>query len=143
MKFYVYKLSNDNGIYYGKTNNMKIRMAKHRSLNNNCSSKILFEKLEQGVTIDILDTFDNEEDASICENNYIKNNFNNCVNQTIPLQTRHEHYLNNKERILNDKKMKITCECGCQISKRHIARHRQSVKHQNLINNMNNNINNN
>ena len=142
MKYFVYKLSNDNGVYYGKTNNIKCRMYKHRSIHNNCCSKVLFENLEKGVKIDILETFDNEESAALCENQYIKNNYNECVNKVIPLQTRHQHYINNKERLLNDKKMRITCECGCQISKRHIARHKKSIKHQNLINNMNNNVNN-
>ncbi len=143
MKFFVYKLSNERGVYYGKTNNIKCRMSKHRSIHNNCCSKVLFENLEQGVTLDILDEFDNEEDASVCENYYIKNNFNNCVNKNIPRQTPHEHYLNNRERILNEKKLKITCECGCEVSKRHLARHRRTLKHQNLIDNINNNISNN
>ena len=141
MKFYVYKLYNEKGIYYGKTNNIKCRMSKHRSLNNNCSSKILFNE-EDNVKIDILNTFDNEEDASICELKYIKDNFNNCVNKNVPRQTAHEHYINNRERLLEDKKTRIICECGCEVSKRHLSRHRRTLKHRNFIHDINNNNNN-
>lgn len=43
-------------------------------------------------------------------------------------------YNQNKERLLEKKKIKVKCECGCEVSKSHLARHRKSTKHLNLIN---------
>ena len=37
---------------------------------------------------------------------------------------------NNKDKI-NEK---ITCRCGCEVNKKHIARHQTSKKHMDLIN---------
>jgi len=35
----------------------------------------------------------------------------------------------NKEKILQQTKERMTCECGCEILKHHITRHRRSKKH--------------
>lgn len=50
-----------------------------------------------------------------------------------------DYYLNNKERfkatkIKNNVTMKITCECGCVVTKGNISTHRKSKKHQELMN---------
>jgi hypothetical protein len=46
------------------------------------------------------------------------------------------HYHNNKEKISNKAREKITCECGCVLSKDTLTRHRKSKKHIDLIKNI-------
>ena len=40
-----------------------------------------------------------------------------------------EYRMNNLEKLLEKSKEKITCECGCIITKTHIYRHKQTPKH--------------
>ena len=44
-----------------------------------------------------------------------------------------EHYEANKEIVLEKAKEKVTCVCGCVINKCHLARHKQSKKHLDLL----------
>ena len=44
-----------------------------------------------------------------------------------------EYRENNKELILEKRKVKITCECGCIVRKADLARHKKSNKHLELI----------
>ena len=46
-----------------------------------------------------------------------------------------QHYQLNREKILERKKEKITCECGAVVSRRHLSKHKRSKKHINYINN--------
>jgi len=43
-------------------------------------------------------------------------------------------YIKNKEAILKQKSEKVTCECGCQVTRGNILTHRKSQKHINLMN---------
>ena len=46
-----------------------------------------------------------------------------------------KHYrLENKDKTAEHKKQKITCECGCVLTKNHLARHRLTKKHQDFVN---------
>jgi hypothetical protein len=45
------------------------------------------------------------------------------------LEEKKEYYQNNKEKISKKKKEKITCECGCITTKQHLSRHLKSQKH--------------
>ena len=47
------------------------------------------------------------------------------------------YYENNREKILEKWKTKITCECGCIITKLYLKKHLISDKHLNLMNNKN------
>ena len=73
-----------------------------------------------------------------------------CVNKQIPTRTDKEyrvdnkeiikekwkHYAeNNKEKLKNSKAEKITCECGCQIRKDKLQRHKETKKHSELMSN--------
>jgi len=49
------------------------------------------------------------------------------------LERRKEYRVEKKDEIKEKKKEKIICECGCEVNKDHIARHRQSQKHINLM----------
>lgn len=44
-----------------------------------------------------------------------------------------EYYETNKEKIREKSKEKITCECGCEITKYNLSRHKVSSKHSNLM----------
>ena len=48
-----------------------------------------------------------------------------------------KYRLYNNEKIVECKKEKMTCECGCVINKIHIQRHKRTVKHQQLMENLN------
>ena len=47
-----------------------------------------------------------------------------------------EHYQQNKEFIKAQKREKIICECGIETSRGNIQRHKKSIAHYNLINNI-------
>ena len=48
-------------------------------------------------------------------------------------EQKRRHYQLNKEAIQEARKEKVNCECGCMIRKGHIARHRKSIKHIQLL----------
>ena len=45
------------------------------------------------------------------------------------LENHKAYYLNNKDSILEYKSQKITCECGLQVSKSSLSRHKKSSRH--------------
>ena len=55
------------------------------------------------------------------------------LNACIPTRTPKEYRQDNRERLLEQKKQKVKCECGCVVIKREIERHRKSNKHQRLM----------
>jgi len=59
------------------------------------------------------------------------------VNREKISETRKEKYQQNKEQILERIKEKITCECGCIVTKGCLPRHERSQKHIDFINNFN------
>jgi len=76
---------------------------------------------------------------------------NNCVNKSIPCQTRKEynknHYVQNRDKIKEYKKeyynnnvnkflQKHTCECGGKFTYSTKAMHLRTIKHQKFINNI-------
>lgn len=44
-----------------------------------------------------------------------------------------EHYETNKEKILEKMKEKITCECGCDVSRGNMERHKTNAKHKSML----------
>ena len=44
-----------------------------------------------------------------------------------------EYYKRNKHNIQEKHKEKIVCVCGCEITRRHLKRHQQSIKHNDLM----------
>ena len=155
----IYKLWSPEGddIYIGSTTTLLCRRkAKHKRLD--CSSKILFEKYND-VRIELLECCpcDNKEELAKREGEYIRNN--DCVNKVIPDRTPKEYYQDNKEyrleytkdyyqenkkykleyskdyREKNKEKLKeikairVICECGLEVNKNNIARHKLSQRH--------------
>ena len=49
-----------------------------------------------------------------------------------------KYYLLHRDEIILKKRSKITCECGCLLSRSNPYTHRQSQKHLNLLNQKNN-----
>jgi hypothetical protein len=49
-----------------------------------------------------------------------------------------EYYENNKEKIKEHNKQynakKVTCECGCEVRRDYLAKHKRTTKHTNFIN---------
>ena len=108
-----------------------------------CSSKILFEKYDD-VRIELIEEYpcENKMVLERREGEHIRNN--NCINKMVSGRTQKEwrednkdklqeickeYYENNKEEILAKMREIITCECGCEITKNHISRHKASKKH--------------
>ena len=136
----IYKLWSPEGddIYIGSTTiSLSRRKAKHKSQNN--TSKILFEKYTD-VRIELLEEYpcDNKEQLLKKEGEYIRNN--NCVNRCIAGTTRKEqnknYYENNKEKINENNKEQILCECGRTVRLGDKSRHLKTNIHNKLKSNV-------
>ncbi len=60
-------------------------------------------------------------------------------NQTEKRKEKHKEesklfYQANKDKILEKEKEKVFCECGCEVRKKEIARHKRTKKHLDLMN---------
>jgi hypothetical protein len=147
----IYSVSNEELVYYGSTTKtLSSRLANHvYEYNKNmfkCNSKLIFDAGD--YKIELVENYPcvNKQQLVKKEGEYIRNNV--CVNKYIPDRTPKEYYddnreyitkrdkekyKNNKEEINEKAKEKITCECGCIISKRNLATHKKTNKHLKLI----------
>ena len=55
-------------------------------------------------------------------------------NKEYILEKTNQYNENNKEHLKSYAKEKITCECGCDITRNCLAQHKRSAKHQQLMN---------
>lgn len=146
-------------IYFGSTtNSLTRRFNNHKCMNERCSSKYLFEKYDD-VRIELVEEYpcNNRIELYRKEGEYIKNN--SCINKTNYNKSReeiskdyyeknkdkyHDHYEKNKdyklnyqneyrekniEKIKERKSIRIICECGLEVNKDGIARHKKSNRH--------------
>jgi len=150
----IYKIVNDDmpdKVYYGSTiRKLNHRFCGHNKSYNYCMSKILFEKGEPRIELVEDYPCSNKRELEKRERFYIENN--ECVNKHIPTRSRKEYREKpenkkrqkeywavpenkNRQKEYERKRLsfKITCECGSIISKKHIARHKKSIKHKNFI----------
>ena len=44
-----------------------------------------------------------------------------------------QYRVNNRDKILEQKKQKMTCECGCSLNRDNIKRHKRAKKHLELL----------
>ena len=51
------------------------------------------------------------------------------TNEDYILQYHKDYYMNNKDKINEYKSEKIVCDCGCEVKRNHLARHKKSLKH--------------
>jgi len=54
-------------------------------------------------------------------------------NKEIIQERKKRYYENNKEKIQGKYSMKLKCDCGCEITRCHLKRHQQSIKHNDLM----------
>ena len=141
MKAYIYKIyDNTNGnVYYGSTKQLLCkRIAGHRA----DYKKYLNEKFAYVKSFDILKN--NDYSYCVVEEVEYENKWELLDNKEIIKEYKKEYYENNKEilseknkiyresnkEIINQKqKEKITCECGCEITKSNLIRHKKTKKH--------------
>ncbi len=134
-------------VYIGSTKNtLEDRLRKHNYLKD-CVSRNILERGDYEILL-IKDypcnsRYELEEE----ETKYIKNN--KCINKNLPHRTQQQYREDNKEEInkqrkkyreinkeeINKKKLeKVECECGILTTKTHLARHKKTKKHINLMN---------
>ena len=91
-----------------------------------------------------MDHFDNNLNMrrAIKDPNYYQNNRERILerrknyyynNQESVLERSKIYRENNQEKIKARKKIRVICECGLDVNKDHIARHRKTKKHQQLM----------
>ena len=66
-----------------------------------------------------------------------KKNYN-AINKVMLNEKAREYYNNNSEEIKWKINVKVSCECGEEISKSNLLRHQRTKKHQEALNNLNN-----
>lgn len=97
-----------------------------------------FPIIERGnYTISLIEAYpcNSQDELSAREGHFIRTT--KCVNKVIPDRTHKEYvkkwYEDNKVKILKKTKengeQKIKCECGCEIRKDSLSRHRKTQKH--------------
>ena len=159
----IYKIfDNTNGnVYYGSTYNLlRVRMQGHRNkakTNRACESKQIILNGNYSYSMIELYPCNSKQELHARERYWIENF--DCVNKVVPGRTYKEYYndtkeqqaeyrainkekikeykteyqVKNKEKISKRKAIKIVCECGSEINKSSIAKHRKSAKHIKLM----------
>ena len=158
----IYNTINDD-IYVGSTTRKLCeRMGEHRSrVKYRDKHKPLSQSiLEHGVENFFIELIEkcpcNDKDELLrTEGKYIRE-LKPSMNKIIAGRTRKEHYIDNKEHLSQrakewrevnpgymaqknkewreNNKEAITCECGCDVTRNHLARHKRSAKHNQLMN---------
>ena len=66
----------------------------------------------------------------------LKSNINNTEKNSKEYIREHkkQYYEHSKEAIRTYRTERITCECGCIVTKPHLPRHKRSAKHKQLLN---------
>ena len=127
--------------YVGSTEDFSQRCRTHKSACNNENDKDHNYKLYKYIRANLgMDNFIIEQiiDCEIenrydCELYYFKL-FKATLNSQFPKRSRTQHYIDNREQLLEQRKIKIECECGSVLRKSDKARHIRSTKHQDYIN---------
>jgi len=125
--------------YIGSTKDFKRRCRKHKSICNNQNSKHYNYKVYKYIREnggwdewEIILLYDypckNRNELELEEKRAVKE-YKSTLNQVIPSRTRKEHYEANKEKILQQKAMKINCDiCNSLVRKGDITRHKRTQK---------------
>ena len=144
----IYKLVSDHTdeIYIGSTiQKLCIRLGGHACdfrKGKNCTSKKLFELGK--VKIILIENYscNSKEELLKHERHYIENMV--CINKNIPGRTVAEYYhdkkehfkeyrVKNKDKIKERKKVRTICDCGLDVNKDHITRHKKTKRHLKLM----------
>jgi len=63
----------------------------------------------------------------------IKNNINNKINLTDDPDYYNKWYHNHKDKVLNKLKEKVICECGLELTKSSIRKHKMTKIHKSVM----------
>ena len=136
----VYKVSDGERDYYGSTTvKLYKRFQDHKRLINSARSNVLNR---DKLTIELMEEVEDESQLTIREQYYLDNyecvNVNRAHNTPEYNQEYNKKYLkeyrkNNRDKLLERAKTKITCVCGAVVSKSHKAAHERTQKHINKI----------
>ena len=156
-KIYKIEALGTDEIYVGSTcSPLSVRMATHRAnykkwkagKHNKCKSYDLFEKYGlENCKIRLIELYpctckdELERREGECQKELLGKGL---VNKNIAGRTKKEWYDDNKEHIkkyyetnkekINEYRSQIvTCECGCEVTKRNLSKHKKSKKHQELL----------
>jgi len=133
-KIYKIKSPDTDKIYIGCTKSkLKRRLCEHNSrYKQYCNGKShyysSFDIIKYGnAEIELVEEVKVDKDANVVEGNIIRET-DNCVNRVIAGRTKRQYYQDNRLKILNYKKTKVSCDfCEKQISRAHISRHIQQI----------------
>jgi len=153
----IYKITNDfnDEVYIGSTcdtlnrrfSNHKARFKKERSKNSSIY-KLMNEIGFERFRIELIENYPSQDKYQLRqrEGHFIRelgtlNMRIECRtdkayrenNKEQILKQRKSYYESNKDKFLDDKKEKITCECGCIIGRGDLPRHKRTIKHQELM----------
>jgi hypothetical protein len=141
----IYKIT-DNAytkMYIGSTTqSLSRRFSKHKfsykSWQNGGYDKVsvfdLFNEFGiENCKIELIEAYpcNNRDELEKKEGELIRANI--CINKLIVGRSHREYYIEHKNDILAHMLQKIQCECGCEVSHCHIARHKRTQKHLNNI----------
>ena len=103
----IYKLVGNDKVYIGSTTQPLCKrktnhLTSYNCKRNECSSTEILS--DPNHYIELIEYFpcNNKEELQKRERYYIENT--ECINKRIPTQTRHEHYIKNKDKIATDRK---------------------------------------
>jgi len=133
----IYTIKTDNGVYVGSTTNFKDRKGCHKRCIYNENSKQYNCRVYQNIrenegkyNIEIFKMCpcNNNEELRIEENKII-NQLNANLNQRNAYSTAEDKLEYSRKKNV----IKTVCECGCNTTLGHIARHRKSKRHMKLL----------
>ncbi len=159
-KIYSIRSPNNEKYYIGSTTQQLCRrLAQHKVKTNSCSSKEIINS--GGAYIELIENYscNNKEELNKREGEIIRQFKDSIINKQIPLRTKQEYNIDNKDRKNersrkwkhNNKdkinkynneykkeynKKEFKCECGSITNLSHKSRHEKTIKHINYINNI-------
>lgn len=142
-KIYCIRSPNTDLIYIGATcQQLSKRMSSHRVPKNTLTSKVIIEFGD--AYIELLENYpcSNKEELSKKEGEYIRSH--NCCNKNMAGRTKQQcrevlaeyqkgYREANREVIAEYQKEKVICECGSEVCKGVMARHKKTQKHKNIL----------
>lgn len=123
-----------------RENNKKWEMIKLHDFpcNNDTELRIEERRVYDALqpTLNVYKPYISTEERKDFLKDYMKSyniNYKIGENRENYLISKKKYYENNKDNILNKQKERVICECGEEVSKHHISRHRKSKKHIELM----------
>ena len=160
-KIYKIECKITNEVYYGSTVQSLSERIRHHKCVRDCTSINIIDR--GNYTINVIEEFpcDSKQELEAREGYYIRNNV--CVNERIPGRTKEEYREDNiewykqyykqyreknidkikeydkkrheqrKDKIKAHNSTKVKCECGCEVTRGVLTRHKKSKKHADLL----------